>query len=272
MPLGHQQYWAESSYDDGYRDFESFTLNVEPTERVGPPLPNRFKSRLRAMLLAAILLAGAWAAVANLGLDGVVASARSAFDVIVSHAQEIAARANQRGEPSAEAEANVLGAASPSLPGLQIDQAGGTNIVQELPPPQDEKAAPGEAAPTESIGSAYEEKAEPAEDAPDKTPQRKHAIAAGLGPDLPNVLLTRLSKTDLRNAAYAIKTALAKTPDDGSFTWPPKPSRQQALFEVRFVTGAAQGCRRYIVTVTKDRWSSTSAALEKCTDGEPHAG
>ncbi len=61
-----------------------------------------------------------------------------------------------------------------------------------------------------------------------------------------------LSATDLKNAGYAIKVALMpKTPDDASFVWPPKPSREQALFEVRFVAGASQGCRRYIVTVTE---------------------
>jgi hypothetical protein len=94
----------------------------------------------------------------------------------------------------------------------------------------------------------------------------------GLGPDLPNVLLSRLSKADLENAGYAIKTALAKTQDDASFAWPKKPSRQQALFEIRFVEGAAPGCRRYVVTVTKERWSSTSAALEKCGSVRAGAG
>lgn len=117
---------------------------------------------------------------------------------------------------------------------------------------------------SETVGTEYTESSEAAEESPDKKQKRTQAATAGLGPDLPNVLLSRLSKEDFKNAAYAIKTALAKTGDDAKFVWPSAPSRQQAVFEVRFVTGAAPGCRRYVVTVTKDRWSSTSAALERC--------
>lgn len=273
MTLGHQQHWVETQYDAGYRDFENLTLNVEPAERVGAPLPNRYKRRLRRMLAGIILVAGAWAVVANQGLPSLVASARSFFDVIVSNAQEIASRANREGQPG-PAVSTTTGLTSPNAPAPQMEQSSAAELVPELTPTQDEKTAPaaaGEVPSTETMGTAYAEKAEPVEEAQDKSPKRKHAIAAGLSPDLPNVLLTRLSKADLQNAAYAIKTALAKTSDDSKFTWPASPSRHQALFEVHFVPGASQGCRRYIVTVMKDRWSSTSAALEKCGDTQPHA-
>jgi hypothetical protein len=36
------------------------------------------------------------------------------------------------------------------------------------------------------------------------------------------------------------------------------------LFQVRFVAGAAPGCRRYVVTVTKDGWLTTALPMEKC--------
>ena len=263
MSYGHQQYWVETPYDTRALDFDA-TLSVEPAERVGAPLPGQFKSSFSRLLLATLLVGAYWVAVVNFGVHGLLASATSLYEAAVSQAQDIASRAHQQGAVSSEA--GAVGQA-------QIAQAPAKDVVSELPPAQDEKAASvDEPASTETMGEAYAEKAEPAEEAKDNSPQRKRAVAAGLSPDLPNVLLSRLTAADLKNAAYAIKTALAKTPDDAEFSWPPKPSRQQALFEVRFVPGAGQGCRRYIVTVTKDRWSSTSAALEKCASVHASAG
>jgi len=261
----HLQYWNENRYDDDYRGFDPPMLNVEPDERVGPPLPNRRKARLRRMVMALILGGGAWATIATVGWDSVLTTAKSLAEVAVRNAQDIAARVYQDREPASATATGALASANPAAAEIQQPE-----VLPELPPTQDEQAAPTtEPQSTEAMGEAYAEQAAPAEDDKATAPKRKSAIAAGLGPDLPNVLLTRLSKADLENAAYAIKTALAKTPDDASFAWPPKPSRQQALFEIRFVEGAAHGCRRYIVTVTKDRWSSTSAALERC--GAMHA-
>jgi len=267
MTLGHQQHWAGSSYEGHYADFDDLTLSVEPTERIGPPLPNRFKARLRRIFVSIILAAGAWGFVAHgPGLDGLISSAKSIYDVAVSRAGEIAARTDHESVPAPVLASNASVGFDAPTPQAAPDSE--QEILPELVPTQDEKTTPAadEAVSTETLGAAYTEQAEPAEDTRDKSPKRKHAIEAGLSPDLPNVLLTRLSKADLRNAAYAIKTALAKTPDDAKFLWPQKPSRQQAFFEVRFVQGAPQGCRRYIVTVTKERWSSTSAALEKCAN------
>ena len=90
------------------------------------------------------------------------------------------------------------------------------------------------------------------------------AESVGLHSALSPVLLSRLSKTDFRNAGYAIRTALAKTPDDKTFKWPRRSKAGMAIFEVRFVPGAAQGCRRYVVTIEKDRWLTTALPLEKC--------
>jgi len=57
---------------------------------------------------------------------------------------------------------------------------------------------------------------------------------------------------------------VAKTPDTATFVWPRQRTPELALFQVHFVPGAAPHCRRYVVTVTKDRWSTTAAPMEKC--------
>lgn len=95
-------------------------------------------------------------------------------------------------------------------------------------------------------------------------PYRKRAEAAGLHPDLSRVLLARLTATDYRNAAFAIEKAVKTVPDDGDFTWPRLRKSGVAVFNVHFVQGAGHDCRRYVVTVTKDRWSTTALPMEKC--------
>ncbi len=95
-------------------------------------------------------------------------------------------------------------------------------------------------------------------------PYQKRAAAVGLHPDLSRALLKRMSDTDYRNAGIAIKTALADTTGTEAFVYPPEPKAKLARFEVHFVPGAASTCRRYVVTVTKDRWSTTARPMEKC--------
>ena len=95
-------------------------------------------------------------------------------------------------------------------------------------------------------------------------PYRKKAEAVGLHPDLSRAVLTHLTSADYRNAAYAIQKALKTVPNDGEFTWPRAHRAGTAVFNVHFVQGAARDCRRYVVTVTKDRWTSTALPMEKC--------
>lgn len=99
---------------------------------------------------------------------------------------------------------------------------------------------------------------------PSNDPWRKKAEAAGLHPDLSRAVLTRLTSTDYRNAAYAIGKAIKTVPNNGEFVWPHKRKSGMAVFTVHFVQGAAPDCRRYVVTVTKDRWTSTALPMEKC--------
>jgi surface antigen len=93
---------------------------------------------------------------------------------------------------------------------------------------------------------------------------RQRAEAAGLHPEVSRALLARLSPGDFRNASVAIETALAQTPDTEALVWPRQRKSEDALFRVHFVAGAAPQCRRYIVTVTKDGWSTTALPMEKC--------
>ena len=95
-------------------------------------------------------------------------------------------------------------------------------------------------------------------------PYQKRAEAAGLHPELSRALLERLSPTDYRNADVAIKTAMAETADTGVFVWPRQRRPDLALFEVRFVSGAARDCRRYVVSILKDGWATTAMPMEKC--------
>jgi hypothetical protein len=130
-------------------------------------------------------------------------------------------------------------------------------------------AAPPEPLITASIETAPADKAPSvAPLAPPKAdlsdPYQRRASAVGLHPDLSRALLTRLSPADFRNAGVAIDTAVAKTAETDTFVWPRQRRPELALFQVRFVPGAAPDCRRYVVTITKDRWSTTALPMERC--------
>lgn len=95
-------------------------------------------------------------------------------------------------------------------------------------------------------------------------PHQKRAMAVGLHPGLSRVLLTRMSDADYRNAGIAIKKALAETPFGEVLIWPRDSKGKDAVFEVKFVKSVSPDCRRYVVTVAKDRWSTTARPMEKC--------
>jgi hypothetical protein len=102
-------------------------------------------------------------------------------------------------------------------------------------------------------------------------PYQKRALAAGLHPQLSRVLLSRMTDTDYRNARIAIDKALAETGDRDKLIWPLQREPKSALFQVHFVLGAAPDCRRYVVTVTKDNWSTTALPMERCGVKPPGA-
>ncbi len=92
----------------------------------------------------------------------------------------------------------------------------------------------------------------------------RKAEAVGLHPDLSRAVLSRLTPADYRNAAYAIQKAIKTIPNDGEFIWPRAHKSGFAVFNVHFVQGAGRDCRRYVVTIPKDRWTSTALPMEKC--------
>lgn len=146
--------------------------------------------------------------------------------------------------------------------------------VADAPIPVDATSATPPAAasstPAQGTASTAPEAPTAAATAEPSDPYQAKAAAVGLSPDLSRVLLKRLSASDYRNAGIAIETAVAKTPDTGSFVWPRQRKPELALFRVHFVAGAAPDCRRYVVTVTKDGWSTTAPPMEKCLVHAPH--
>jgi hypothetical protein len=95
-------------------------------------------------------------------------------------------------------------------------------------------------------------------------PLQKKAEAVGLHPELSRAVLESLTPTDFRNAAIAIKKAIAETPEDGALVWPAKPKRGLARFRVHFVPGISPACRRYVVAVAKSGWLTTALPMERC--------
>ncbi|MCB1504587.1 MAG: hypothetical protein KDJ47_06380 [Hyphomicrobiaceae bacterium] len=102
-------------------------------------------------------------------------------------------------------------------------------------------------------------------------PYQKRALTAGLHPDLSRALLSRLNEDDYRNARTAIAKAIAEVPDTGKLVWPKQRAPERALFTVHFVKGASGDCRRYVVTVLKDRWTTTALPMERCGVKRPAA-
>lgn len=98
-------------------------------------------------------------------------------------------------------------------------------------------------------------------------PVQVRAASVGLHPRLPRELLNKLSPTDLHNADVAIRTAVAEAPDGVPFRHPARPWEDDATFVVRIVPGGARDCRRYVVTVVKEGWSTTAPPMETCESG-----
>jgi surface antigen len=240
---------------ENYSSYDTFDTGLVLGDRIGAPRASYRKVIFRCSLLL-FLAAGAAAPFvgAKLNWRDVVATATSVVSFVMERT------APQPVEPAANAPPASQPLATP-LPATEVAAAPGpapdpveAQKVAVAPP------ATSDAAPTE--GAAVSPLPPPTPGPFDA--YQKRAAAAGLHTDLSHVLLAQLTNTDYRNAGLAIKTALAETPDDAVYTWPLKPKPDLAIFEVHFVTGAADGCRRYVVTVTKGGWLTTALPVEKC--------
>jgi hypothetical protein len=245
-----------------------------PGERIGPPLGGaRGKTVFKGGLLLTVVCAVGWGILGDQSwrqwlpaetatkLSRLIERVGARLETQAQPTARIAAVPN-RGDPLAKP------AALEPLPSTAVPAA--PPIAVPPPPPlAASKAAPepspvttGALPPSASAGAPGQPLAAPTVDP--ANPYQVRAAAVGLHPDLSSVLLARLSATDYRNAGYAIETAVKETSDTAVFVWPRQRKPELALFRVRFVAGAATGCRRYVVTVVKDGWSTTAMPMEKC--------
>lgn len=229
-----------------------------------PPRARRGRSMLRAALMIACLAGGGYAYVQAPESWRTWAAARASEAVtqmssvieraMAQHASHTEAAAEALASPPAEhpVAEREIGDAPGAVAGTAVEPK--TAALAPADVPADETANAADATPAPLPPPA----ADPAD------PYQKRALDAGLHPDLSQAVLSRFSDADFKNASMAITTALAETPDNGVMTWPKKAAAKRALFEVHFVRGAGADCRRYVVTVTLERWSTTAPAMEKC--------
>jgi hypothetical protein len=255
---------AEYSAFDDYAEFL-------PGERIGPPLGRGPGRAVLRGLVILIVLGGGWAL-----LDSQSALPKWLLSEIVaaysSWEWSIPKRIEQ--PPSAALAVAPTGvgpaAKQPSAPAPQPPVSDATAALLDVPPRPVVTTVPpvattGEAAPVSGEVSGEVPGAPlPPPTVDPSDPYQRRAEAVGLHPQLSRVLLARLTAADYRNAGIAIATAVAQTPDHGVLVWPRQRTPDQALFQVRFVAGAAPGCRRYVVSVTKDGWLTTAPPMEKC--------
>jgi hypothetical protein len=244
---------GDSDLDDAY------AFAFDPGERIGAPLARPRSSLPGSLLIIALLLGGGWAFM-HAPADWLSALGERA--ATVARLMQGSSPAGIVADPSTIATADTALAAAP-MPEAQVKE----------PPPVSGEAVPNAPEPTKTdapveTGSIDPAAAPPAPLPPPRVdpgdPYQKRAVAVGLHPDLSRVLLRRMTAADYRNAGYAIDTAIAKTGDESDFIWPRQRKPEQALFRVHFVRGAAATCRRYVVTVTKDGWTTTASPMERC--------
>jgi len=233
-----------------------------------PPATTGGNAMLRGGILLLIALGGVWALLGNPGtwqgwLSAKIATTSLSMDRRAPGSVESAPLAGDPSvpppitEPTTKLDTHDPSPSHVQPPARETGDSPSTVVMSAALPPT-----------TVAIGPAAEERPTPPLRPPtpdDADPYQTRAAAVGLHPDLSPVLLTRLSPTDYRNAGIAIETAVAKTPDTAVFVWPRQRKPELALFQVRFVPGAAPKCRRYVVTVTKDGWSTTAPPMEKCS-------
>ncbi|MCC0008899.1 MAG: hypothetical protein H6875_00430 [Hyphomicrobiaceae bacterium] len=193
--------------------------------------------------------------------------------VIPSTGKDVATAQGAAAGTAVEAQGDAEGAAAGLMPADEADES--TTAGMDRTADQGEASSPKVETPAQSDTLNNAEKpnasARVAEVIPlpplqvdPADPYQKRALAAGLHPDLSRVLLKGMSSTDYRNAREAVRKALNDASDDATFVWPRQRVPKQALFKVHFVAGAPSDCRRYVVTITKDGWTTTAQPMEQC--------
>lgn len=243
---------ANASYSGGHSTLGALSPGERISPHVGRATPG---GALRGLLLLVVVLGGGWAMIGD----------RAA---VQEWARAITAPSTT--SPSEPAKLPILPESASALAPLprSIEPAPEPRLAAiALPPPPPASPTKASASPpttgAETDASAAPEPLPPPVADP-ADPYEVRALAAGLHPGLSRVLLTRMSDADYRNARVAIEKAIAETPNGSAFVWPRQRKPELALFRVSFVPGAAPNCRRYVVVVTKDGWSTTALPMERC--------
>jgi hypothetical protein len=244
--------------DDSELDYDAYAFEFDPGERIGPPPAAAGSSIPGAILIIVLMLAAGW---------GFMYAPADWLGMLGERVAAISALMRSTPPAAVTSDPSTIATADAVIPAAPMPEA----QVKEAPPVSGEavpNAPPTDAGNAVETGSIDSVAAPPAPLPPPRVdpgdPYQKRAVAVGLHPDLSRVLLRRMTATDYRNAGYAIDTAIAKTADESDFIWPRQRKPEQALFRVHFVRGAAATCRRYVVTVTKDGWTTTAPPMERC--------
>jgi hypothetical protein len=232
--------------DDGHPDAHAWSgLSVKPHDRIGGSVRSFRRRLIGRLLIGSVFVAGGWAAFEHQD------RLRDWADIGQTYIAAAVARVGPGSVPAPQTAERF--AATPS---------------QQYPQPAATELTPGReialvSEPPADATQPADERLPPPAVAPNN-PLQARAVSIGLHPGVSAALLERMSDGDYRNAAYAIATALAETPDTGTFVWPTRRRPDHALFTVKFVSGAPPECRRYVVTVTKDNWLTTALPMEHC--------
>lgn len=273
-PLQHDDSYAETHWHDAAplaRDGDAGdpgeAWELRPDERIGRPLRRaRWRRLLRSAVVSALVVGAGWSWLTDGPLWSGLSWATGELVEVARHAMADAAR------PTAEASARPAPTVTSPEPAAAVS---GIVVAEATPASQPEPAAaqriaaePAAAEPDAATApdvGASQPYAPPAEAAPTPlAPYQKRAVAAGLHPDLSRAVLDTLSDADWRNAADAVRKALAATAQAAVVSWPRQPARGHAAFTVHFVPGAAEGCRRFVVVIAKAGWETTAQPMESC--------
>jgi len=246
-------------------------LDIVPDDRIGPLRRHRRGGSLAATLLVAIALGGGWmladarhhwpdwlsetlAAIPSL-IERQLPGLKPGSDPALVGRDTVPAAPPVSSEPPAAPETTASAVAASDPDGSSVPAQ---SVLVASP-----AAAPVTVVLEPPLASVAEVPALAPQPKP-SDPRQARAVAAGLHPELSPVLLSRLSQTDFRNAGIAIRNALAAGKDDAVYVWPRPAELGRALYHVYFVPGAAEGCRRYVVTIAKDGWETTALPMERC--------
>ena len=261
VPLRSSAFEPYTAYeaDDVYES--EFELSAG--ERIGGPI-SRANDMLAWCAAIAIVVGGGWIMLHD---DGALLARLPELTARASNVvSQITQTATPSMSPSEGASAGAPYAAQPQAPATPPPLPAATPVSE--PPaiksePRATTTEPLEASTTDETSEAAAPSAKH-DGAPPRDSYQARAEAVGLNPDISHALLMRFSPTDFHNARVAIQKAIATTPDNGVFVWPRQRKPGEALFKVYFVEGAGPDCRRYVVRVTMNNWTTTALPMEKC--------